>query len=327
MTDRVTDPVALAAALIRCPSVTPGRRRGARRLASGWRRRAFARAGRPRRHRQPLRPLGRRAGPVLGFNGHTDVVPPGDPAAWTPRPLRRRDRRRPPVRPRGAVDMKCGRRRLRRRGGRFRRARRRPSGSDRRSPITGDEEGDGHRRHRGRCSTGWRERASAWTTASSASRPAPRGMGDTIKIGRRGSLTARLTAYGRAGPRRLSRAGATTRCPALVRLLDRLAARAARRRHARISGPRPWRSPPSTSAIRPPTSSRPRRGRRVNIRFNDAAYRRQLSAWIEEEAGPAPPTSSASASPLRVEVSGESFLTAPGPFTDLVAAPSRPRPG
>ena len=44
------------------------------------------RARRPKRHRQPLRPLGR-AGPVLGFNGHTDVVPPGEPALAA-RPVR-----------------------------------------------------------------------------------------------------------------------------------------------------------------------------------------------------------------------------------------------
>ena len=52
----------------------------------------------------------------------------------------------------------------------------------------------------------------------------PERMGDTMKIGRRGSLTAHLTAYGKQGhtayPDR-----AKNPLPGLVRLLDRLAAR------------------------------------------------------------------------------------------------------
>ena len=39
-------------------------------------------------------------GPTLMLNGHIDVVPTGDPDAWSSRPVQRRGSRRPPVRPR-----------------------------------------------------------------------------------------------------------------------------------------------------------------------------------------------------------------------------------
>ena len=79
----------------------------------------------------------------------------------------------------------------------------------------------------------------------------PTRMGEMIKIGRRGSLTAWLTAYGVQGhsayPER-----AKNPLPALVRLLDRLASRELDRGTA-TSGRRRWRSPRSTPATRPRT--------------------------------------------------------------------------
>ena len=61
----------------------------------------------------------------FGFNGHTDVVPVGDAAAWTQRPVRRRDRRRLAV---GARRHRheIGRRGLCRRGDGFRARNARP---------------------------------------------------------------------------------------------------------------------------------------------------------------------------------------------------------
>ena len=84
----MTDPVALTAELIRCPSVTPaegGAIDAARRMlaAAGFR---TARAD-----RNGIANLFARwgtAGPVLGFNGHTDVVP-RQPRRLAPRALRR----------------------------------------------------------------------------------------------------------------------------------------------------------------------------------------------------------------------------------------------
>ena len=146
----------------------------------------------------------------------------------------------------------------------------------------------------------------------------PARMGETIKIGRRGSLTAHLTAYGRQGhsayPER-----AKNPLPALVRLLDRLASRDARRRHARISAPRPSRI--TTHRRRQPRLERhPRRGAR---HASTSASTTPIPAarsrdWIEEEADRAAKAFGVGIA-ARFQISGESFLTAPGPFTDLVA--------
>lgn len=77
-----TDPVALAAALIRCPSVTPTEA-GALTLAAGWLEAAGFRVTRTDRNGVPnLFARWGSHGPVLGFNGHTDVVPPGDATHW-----------------------------------------------------------------------------------------------------------------------------------------------------------------------------------------------------------------------------------------------------
>src|SRR5690606_10184649 len=74
-----TDPVALAAELIRCPSVTPEEGGAIVLLAD---RLASAGFRVTRTDRNGIANLHARwgdAGPVIGFNGHTDVVPPGDP--------------------------------------------------------------------------------------------------------------------------------------------------------------------------------------------------------------------------------------------------------
>ncbi|HEX5796730.1 MAG TPA: M20/M25/M40 family metallo-hydrolase, partial [Geminicoccaceae bacterium] len=83
----LTDPVALTQALIRCPSVTPADH-GAlavvedalARLGFACHRLDFEDDGGGRVGNLYAR-LGAGA-PHLAFAGHTDVVPPGDPAAW-----------------------------------------------------------------------------------------------------------------------------------------------------------------------------------------------------------------------------------------------------
>ena len=56
----------------------------------------------------------------------------------------------------------------------------------------------------------------------------------------------------------------------------------------------------------------------VNIRFNDAHTGRALSDWIEAEADRAAAEFGVGLA-ARFEISGESFVTEPGAFTDLVA--------
>src|SRR5262249_30578654 len=88
----MTDPVALARDLLRCPSVTPAEG-GALALIEGLLREAgfavhpvtFAEPA-----AAPVENLYARigsAGPHLTFAGHTDVVPPGDETKWTHPPF------------------------------------------------------------------------------------------------------------------------------------------------------------------------------------------------------------------------------------------------
>jgi succinyl-diaminopimelate desuccinylase len=56
----------------------------------------------------------------------------------------------------------------------------------------------------------------------------------------------------------------------------------------------------------------------VNIRFNDVHTSASLSAWLAEEAAVVAEETGVAIG-LRVQVSGESFLTPPGPLSDLVA--------
>ncbi len=143
--------------------------------------------------------------------------------------------------------------------------------------------------------------------------------GDAMKIGRRGSLTARLHAYGVQGhaayPER-----ARNPLPGLVRLLDRLAARKLDAGTAHFG--------PSTLAIttidvgNPASNVIPAEATAtVNIRFNDAHTGQSLSDWIEEEADIAAKAFGVGIA-ARFEISGESFVTEPGQFTALVAAAS-----
>lgn len=86
------DPVELTAELIRCPSITPEEGGAIQLLETRLKALGFAAS---RCDREGIANLHARIGegaPVFGFAGHTDVVPPGDPADWT-RPVFRRDRR------------------------------------------------------------------------------------------------------------------------------------------------------------------------------------------------------------------------------------------
>ncbi|MBP7243416.1 succinyl-diaminopimelate desuccinylase [Amaricoccus sp.] len=308
----MTDPVALTAELIRCPSVTPEEGGAlaliAERLgAAGFRVTRCDREGIPN-----LYARWGDAGPVLGFNGHTDVVPPGDPKAWHHDPFGGEivDGW---LYGRGASDMKSGVAAFVAAAIDFVTATP-PKGSIA-ILVTGDEEAtaaDGtvaildwmaaNGEKLDHCIVG--EPTSAEKT------------GDAIKIGRRGSLTARIAAYGKQGHAAYPEK-ALNPLPALVRLLDRLGARKL------DAGTRHFG--PSTLALttidvgNPASNVVPAEAHAtLNIRFNDAHTSASLTAWIEEEADRVAAEFRTGLA-ARFEISGESFLTRPGPFTDLVA--------
>jgi succinyl-diaminopimelate desuccinylase len=252
------------------------------------------------------------AGPVLGFNGHTDVVPPGEHAHWRHDPFAAviDDGR---IYGRGAADMKSGVAAFVAAAADFVTAA--PPAGSIVVTITGDEEGEGV--DGTAAILDWMaETGERMDHCIVGEATCPERLGDTMKSGRRGSLTAYLTAYGVQGhsayPER-----AKNPLPALVRLLDRLASHELDQGTAHFG--------PSTLAIttvdtgNPASNVIPAEARATdNIRYNDAHPAEALTDWIEEEADRAAKASGVGIA-VRVQVSGVSFLTEPGRFTDLVA--------
>jgi len=195
------DPVANLSALIRCPSVTP-EEGGALSVLQAMLepmgfavdRPVFSDDGTP--DVENLYARWGEGGPHLMFAGHTDVVPPGDAASW----------RHPPFAAevaegrlygRGAVDMKGGIACFVAAVALLREEGLLASGSVS-LLITGDEEGpsiNGTSKL-----LDWAvARGEAWDAAIVGEPTNPNQMGDMIKIGRRGTLSASLLVKGRQG--------------------------------------------------------------------------------------------------------------------------------
>ena len=309
-----TDPVALTAALIRCPSVTPveggtmaileellgNAGFECHRADRGGVANLFARWGKKGANRS------------FGFNGHVDVVPVGDLAAWTQDPFGAAvvDGW---MFGRGATDMKSGVAAFAAAAVDF--VRDTPPDGAVILAITGDEEGpsvDGTV-----ALLDWMAKQGERMTACLVGEPTcPKALGDMMKIGRRGSLTAWITAHGVQGhsayPHR-----ARNPMSALVRLLAALEAQPLDAGTAHFDA--------STLAIttidcgNPATNVIPAKGTAtVNIRFNDSHSGASLTAWLQEKAD-AVAAETGVRFDLRVSISGESFLTPPGAFTNLVA--------
>lgn len=308
------DPVALGAELIRCPSVTPAEG-GAlvlleRLLAgAGFDCRRVDRNGTPNLFAR----WGRRgANRTFGFNGHTDVVPAGDAAAWT----------RDPfggeivdgiLWGRGATDMKTGVAAFAAAAVDF--VRQSPPDGAVILTVTGDEEGPG--KDGTIALLDWmRTEGEAMSVCLVGEPTCPAHLGEMMKIGRRGSMTCQFTATGVQGHSAYPHRARNPLHP-LVGLLDRLAGHELDRGTAHFD--------PSTLQIttidtgNPATNVIPAQARAtVNIRFNDAHSGDSLSAWLRDEAAAAAADSGVGIG-LEIDISGESFLTPPGAFVDLVA--------
>ncbi len=305
------DPVDLTQNLIRCASVTPDEG-GAIALLD----RLLSEAGftTTRVDRAGISNLFARfgTGKTIGFNGHTDVVPPGDLEEWADDPFAAviRD---DILFGRGAVDMKSG-------VAAFVAAaidvvRDTPPDGSIVITITGDEEGDAT--DGTTAILDWMRAAGETMDVCLVGEPTcPAEMGDMMKIGRRGSMTAYLTATGVQGhsayPHR-----AKNPLPVLVDALHRLAGRALDEGTAHFD--------PSTLAIttvdtgNPANNVIPGEARAtVNIRFNDAHTSADLINWIKAECDQASGDSGVTLA-LTFKVSGESFITEPGPFSDSIA--------
>jgi succinyl-diaminopimelate desuccinylase len=249
---------------------------------------------------------------TFGFNGHTDVVPVGDEAAWSVPPFGAVERDGV-LYGRGATDMKSGVAAFAAAAVDFVRAT--PPDGAVILAITGDEEGDAT--DGTTALLDWMGTQGERMTACLVGEPTcPARMGEMIKIGRRGSLVARITLTGMQGhsayPHR-----ACNPLPAMARLMDRLASHPLDEGTAHFD--------PSTLAIvtidtgNPATNVIPAQTRAtVNIRFNDAHDSASLIAWMQHELDRVN-AEFGTTGDMAVKVSGESFLTPPGPLSDLIA--------
>jgi len=308
------DPLPLLQDLIRCPSVTPAEAGALRvleaalaplgftctRLRFGEVKNLFARRG--------------KGGPHLCFAGHTDVVPPGDPAGWSADPFGA-ELRGGLVYGRGATDMKGGI------AAWVAAVARIPQDSPGSLSllITGDEEGPAIN---GTVKVlEWMEAHGHRPDMCLVGEPTSKAvLGDTIKIGRRGSLNAALTVHGTQGhsayPQR-----ADNPVHRLVRVLHRLTA------EPLDAGSR-WFEPStlqvtSVDVGNAATNVIPAAAHaKLNIRFNDLHSSRSLEAHLR---------SALEAEDARYDLdlscSGESFLTQPGPFVEALRTATRQATG
>lgn len=309
------DPVELTADLVRCPSVTPADA-GALNILSdllggagfeitwadrGGIRNLFARWG-AKGHAQ-----------TFGFNGHTDVVPLGDEAAWSLPPFGA-EIKDGVMYGRGTTDMKSGVAAFAAAAVDF--VKDTPPDGALIIAITGDEEGDAidgttalleHMDNNGE----------AMSVCLVGEPTCPNQMGEMIKIGRRGSLTAFFNVIGKQGhsayPHR-----ANNPLPAMVRLMDILAS------HELDTGTDHFDA--STLAVVAIDTGNPATNvipadctAAVNIRFNDTHSGASLTDWLQTEVDKITQAFGVEIE-MRVKVSGESFVTPPGALSEMVSA-------
>ena len=308
-----TDPVALTADLVRCPSVTPDEG-GAlvlleevltkagfacTRVDRGGISNLYARWGRQGANR------------TFGFNGHTDVVPLGDEAAWTMPPFGA-EIKDGYLYGRGSTDMKSGVAAFAAAAIDF--VTQTPPDGAVVLAITGDEEGDAL--DGTTALLDWMAANNEAMSVCLVGEPTcPDVMGEAMKIGRRGSVTAFFTVTGQQGhaayPHR-----ANNPMPAIARLMDALSGRVLDEGTAHFD-------PSSLQVLtidtgNPATNVIPAQTKAtVNIRFNDTHTSADLATWMQEEADRVA-TEFGVKIAMRVKVTGESFVTPPGPLSDLI---------
>ena len=309
------DPVDLAQALIRCPSVTPADEGAMDVLQSALEelgftchRLPFATGNAPEVQNLYAR-IGDRA-PNFCFAGHTDVVPVGDANEWSVDPFAaeiKGDR----LYGRGASDMKTAIAGFAAAAARFLESRDNGFPGSISLLITGDEEGEALN---GTVKVlEWlREKGEVLDACLVGEPTNPETLGDMIKIGRRGSMTAFLTVHGASGH------------AAYPHLADNPVERLVKMLSAVLDKPLDDGTEhfqPSTAVVttidvgNQVANVIPARAEaRINVRFNDlhtgAGVETLLRRRLDDIGGDYD---------LDARVSGEPFLFPPGPLSNLVA--------
>lgn len=310
-----TDAARLTADLIRCQTVTPAEGGALVLLEQVLSKAGFtcSRADRGKVSNLFARWGQKGHARTFGFNGHTDVVPVGDVAAWTMPPFGAQEKDGF-MYGRGATDMKSAVAAFAAAAIDF--VRDTPPDGAIILTITGDEEGESVDGTTALLAY-MAENDEAMSVCLVGEPTCPDKMGEMIKIGRRGSMTAFFEVTGTQGhsayPHR-----ACNPLPAMARLMDRLAS------HELDKGTDHFDA--STLAVvtidtgNAATNVIPAACRSaVNIRFNDAHSGASLTKWLQDEADAVAAEFGVDIA-TRVKISGESFITPPGPLSDLVAS-------
>ncbi len=248
--------------------------------------------------------------PNFCFAGHTDVVPLGNPDAWSVDPFGG-DVIDGVLYGRGATDMKsavaafveAARRFLDGRNGAF-------DGSIS-LLITGDEEGpaiNGTKKV-----LDWMAENGETIDVCLVGEPTnPTALGDMIKIGRRGSLSGTLTVPGVQGHTAYPHL-ADNPLPRLVKMLDAMASTPLDDGTDHFQ---PSNLQLTTVDVgNPATNVIPAQARAgFNIRFNDLHTGASLTEWLHDRC-----KAVGGDYELDIHVSGEAFLTPPGRFSELLA--------
>jgi succinyl-diaminopimelate desuccinylase len=317
------DPVALTRDLIRCPSVTPAEGGALAFLESVLREAGFT------VHRMTFSEPGTddvenlyarlgTQGPHLMFAGHTDVVPPGEENAWTHPPFSG-DVDGTTLFGRGAVDMKggiaCAVAAVLDHVAQYGNQARADGAGSISFLITGDEESiavNGTPKL-----LEWvAERGEKFDHCILGEPSNQRELGDTIKIGRRGSLNGTLIVSGRQGhvayPDR-----ADNPIRGIFRLIDALQSEPLDKGNANFQPSHLEFT--SVDVGNKTVNVIPREARAMfNIRYNDCHTQDSLKALVEERARKA----AGNAVQFKIDwqySNADVFVTTPGPFTELVS--------
>ncbi len=303
------DPVDLAARLMACPSVTPATGAvfdvlEAALVGIGFSVHRFIVGEAPDGPVENLFAMRGSGAPHFAYAGHLDVVPPGD--GWSSDPFI------PEIRGdllygRGAVDMKGSIAAFVAAS-----ARRADHAGTLSLIITGDEEG---------FATYGTVELIEWMKANGqlpdfclvGEPTSVARLGDMMKIGRRGSVNMWIEVAGTQGHVAYPHL-ADNPIPALIRILSRIEA-------IELDQGTEWFQPSNIEVTdievgNPATNVIPAKATaRLSIRFNalhsGAALAERIRAICEEES---------SRATLTARISGEAFLTEPGPLSDLVSA-------
>jgi succinyl-diaminopimelate desuccinylase len=307
------DPIALAQDLIRCPSVTPADAGAIGVLADALESLGFAchRLSSDERGGPAIANLYARlgdSGPNFAFAGHTDVVPVGDAAAWGGDPFAGTVENGR-LRGRGAADMKGALAAMVGAVSGFLEDGGRPTGSIS-FLITGDEEGKALNGTRSLLD--WMKGQGETVDACVLGEPTnPDTLGTTIKVGRRGSMTGRLTVNGTQGHVAYPHL-ADNPLPRLVRLLKALT-------DLKLDQGTAHFDPSNLEVVSIDVGNTasnviPAKGGAVfNIRFNDTYSSASLEALLRKTLDAV-----GCAYDLEFDITGESFLTPPGALAQVV---------